>query len=178
MFFFAFLHFFLKKIKNVLQNRDYVLSLKITKKSSPGTRFGTQNGLESTSEAQKPLTFPEKVDFLTVRFLTVFSSTEQNGKNPQKDPNLRAAFRNDGPRRARRRGKERQALPVRHGFSLGSNTPAPLSGYGEFRMLRGPPPLQLKVWASWEEKAREERQTDPNFRQNSDKLGRDSGRYP
>ena len=77
--------------------------------------------------------FPENVDFWTVRFLTVFSSTEKNEKKPKKEANLRVLEQNDGPRRARRRGKERQALQARPGFSLEFDTPAPLSGYGEFK---------------------------------------------
>ena len=83
----------------------------------PDTRFGPQNGRKSTSETPKSPNFPEKkVDFWTVRFSTVFSTTEKNVKKMKKEAYKPAAFRNDGPGRARRRGKERQALRVRHGF--------------------------------------------------------------
>ena len=48
--------------------------------------------------------------FLTVRFLTVFSNTEKNRKNPKKDASIRSAGSGRRSTRTRRRGKERQAL--------------------------------------------------------------------
>ena len=64
--FFAFLRFFLKKSsKNVFRNRDHVFPSKITQKSSPGTRFGTQNGPELTSGRSKNRKMWEKSRFWT-----------------------------------------------------------------------------------------------------------------
>ena len=79
---------------------------------------------------------------MTVRFLTVFSSTEKNGKKPKKGPSMRVLFRNDGLRRVRRRGKERQALrETGIGVRQGSNTPAPRRGTANLiRSARSPYP--------------------------------------
>ena len=69
--------------------------------------------------------------------------TKKNKTKQKKEAYRRAAFRNVGLRRARRRGKERQALPVRQGFSLGSNTPAPRWGTANLiRSARSPYPRE------------------------------------
>ena len=63
-FIFRVFAFFLKKSsKNVFRNRDHVFPSKITQKSSPGTRFGTQNGPELTSGRSKNPKIPQKSRF-------------------------------------------------------------------------------------------------------------------
>ena len=58
--------FFLKKSsENVFRNRDHVFPLKITQKSSPGTRFGTQNGPELMSGRSKNRKMWQKSRFWT-----------------------------------------------------------------------------------------------------------------
>ena len=65
-FIFRVFAFFSKKTsKNVLQNRDHVFPSKITQKSSPGTRFGTQNGPELTSGRSKNRKMSQKSRFWT-----------------------------------------------------------------------------------------------------------------
>ena len=54
-----------KTSKNVLQNRDRIFPSKITQKSSPGTRFGTQNGPELTLGRSKKRKMWEKRRFWT-----------------------------------------------------------------------------------------------------------------
>ena len=49
----VFVFFSKKTSKNVLQNRHHIFPSKITQKSSPGIRFGTQNGPELTSGRSK-----------------------------------------------------------------------------------------------------------------------------
>ena len=124
----SFTFFSEKTTKNQCKTASGKKGRKTCPEGPPETRVGTQNAVKSTSEAPKSPKFPEKVNFVTVRVLTVFSSTEKNGKNRKKDARIRHVFRNDGLRRARRRGKERQALPVRQGFLLESHTPAPRWG--------------------------------------------------
>ena len=65
-FIFCVFAFFSKKTsKNVLRNRDHVFPSKITQKSSPGTRFGTQNGPELTSGRSKNRKMWQKSRFWT-----------------------------------------------------------------------------------------------------------------
>ena len=99
-----------ESIVNTMLLVHFHVFAKTPKIDAPGTRFRTQNRRKSTPEAPKSPKFPEKVDFLTVRFLTVFSSTEKNEKKTKKEVNRPVLIRNDGLRRVRRRGKERQAL--------------------------------------------------------------------
>ena len=65
-FIFRVFAFFLKKSsKNVFRNRSHVFPSKITQKSSPGTRFGTQNGPELTSGRSKNRKMVQKSRFWT-----------------------------------------------------------------------------------------------------------------
>ena len=65
-FIFRVFAFFSKKTsKNVFRNRDHVFPSKITQKSSPGTRFGTQNGPELTSGRSKNQKMWQKSRFWT-----------------------------------------------------------------------------------------------------------------
>ena len=59
----VFVFFSKKTSKNVLQNRHHIFPSKITQKSSPGTRFGTQNGPELTSGRSKNRKMWEKGRF-------------------------------------------------------------------------------------------------------------------
>ena len=68
----VFVFFSKKTSKNVLQNRDRIFPSKIIQKSSPGTRFGTQNGIELTSERSKKPKKVRKSCFRTEQFLNVF----------------------------------------------------------------------------------------------------------
>ena len=135
----SFTFFTEKTTKNRCKAASGKKGRKTRPEDPPETRFGTQNRRKSTSEAPKSPNFPEKVDFLTVRFLTVFSSTEKNGKKPKKGGYMPATFRNDGLRRARRRGKERQALRVRQGVRTGFGTPTPRRGTANSIATRIPP---------------------------------------
>ena len=54
-----------KSSKNVFRKRDHVFPSKITQKSSPGTRFGTQNGPELTSGRSKNRKMSQKNRFWT-----------------------------------------------------------------------------------------------------------------
>ena len=93
--------------------------------------------------------------------MTVFSSTEKNGKNQKKEVHKPSAFRNDGLRRARRRGKERQALRVRQSLAESVrvrsrfNTPAPwrvrrIQTLRAFRRTQGRPEGRcLSIFQNW-----------------------------
>ena len=70
--------FFSKKTsKNVLQNRDHIFPSKITQKSSPGTRFGTQNGPELTSGGIKNPKIPKKSRFWAEQFFEYFFNSKK-----------------------------------------------------------------------------------------------------
>ena len=65
-FIFRVFAFFLKKSsKNAFRNRDHVFPSGITQKSSPGTRFGTQNGPELTPGRSKNPKMWQKSRFWT-----------------------------------------------------------------------------------------------------------------
>ena len=76
-FIFRVFPFFSKKTsKNVLQNRHHIFPSKITQKSSPGTRFGTQNGPELTSGRSKNRKMCQKSRFWTQQVFEGFLRSE------------------------------------------------------------------------------------------------------
>ena len=76
--FFAFLRFFWKNHRKTCSEIEATFfPSKITQKSSPGTRFGSQNRPELTSEEPKIAKIVQKTMFFSPsRFLSIFWDTE------------------------------------------------------------------------------------------------------
>ena len=68
----------------MLQNQDHFFPLKITKKSSPGTRFGTQNAPELMSERSENPKNVKKSSFGSDQFFERFLEREKIQKKDSK----------------------------------------------------------------------------------------------
>ena len=142
--FFEVYIFYREKTKNRCKTASGKKGRKTRPDDPPETRFGTQNSLKSTSEASKSPKFPgKKNDFLTVRFLTVFSSTEKTENIENKRPTCGSWFGTTvraEPGGEVRRGKL-SGRPVRS--PLECNTPAPRRGTANLiRSARSPYPRE------------------------------------
>ena len=105
--FFAFLCFFLKKRQKTCSKIETTFFLsKITKKSSPGTHFGTQNATELTSKRSKNPNFAKKSTFWSEQFFQRFLECQK-------------AIRHDSARR-RRRGVQKLTIPRSNGWHVRS----------------------------------------------------------
>ena len=104
--FFVVLRFFKNRRKTCSKIETTFFLSKITKKSSPGTHFGTQNATELTSKRSKNPKMAKKSTFRSEQFFERFLECQK-------------AIRHDSARR-RRRGVQKLTIPKSNGWHVRS----------------------------------------------------------